>query len=45
MTKIKLERLLSNTPIPILGNLKFRQPTIQEIADMGEDMYWSMIKI
>ena len=45
MTKIKLERLLSNTPIPILGDLKFHQPTLQEIVDMGEEMYWSMIKI
>lgn len=42
---IKLERLLSNTPIPILGNLKFYQPNLQQIVDMGEEMYWSMIKI
>lgn len=42
---IKLERLLSNTPIPILGSLKFYQPNLQQIVDMGEEMYWSMIKI
>lgn len=45
MTKIKLERLLSNTPIPILGSIKFHQPTIQQIVDMGEDMYWSILKL
>lgn len=45
MIKIKLERLLSNTPIPILGNIKFYQPTVQQIVDMGEEMYWSMLKL
>jgi len=45
MIKIKLERLLSNTPIPINTNLKFYQPKVQQIADMGEQMYWSMLKL
>lgn len=45
MIKIKLERLLSNTPIPVNDKLKFYQPKIQEIADMGEQMYWSMLKV
>lgn len=42
---ISLERLLTNTPIPILGNIKFYQPTLLEISNMGENTYWSMLKI
>ena len=45
MIKIKLERLLSNTPLPIREKLNFYQPKVQEIANMGEQMYWSMLKI
>ncbi len=45
MTKIKLERLLSNTPIPLINGLKLYQPTLQEIVDMGEGKYWSLLKL
>jgi hypothetical protein len=45
MIKIKLERLLSNTPIPLINGLHIYQPTVQEIIDMGEVMYWSLLKI
>ena len=42
---IKLDRLLSNSPIPVIGDIKFYQPTVGEILDMGETMYLSLLKI
>ncbi len=45
MIKIKLERLLSNTPIPLINGLHLYQPTLQEIVDMSEVMYWSLLKL
>lgn len=42
---ISLGRLLSNTPIPISNGLNFYQPVLQEIVDMGEEVYWSLLKV
>lgn len=42
---ISLGRLITATPIPVVGQIKFHQSTIQEVLDMGEQMYWSMIKV
>lgn len=36
---------MSTTPIPVRGGIKFYQTTLREILDMGENMYWSMLKI
>lgn len=41
---ISLGRLITTTPIPVVGKIKFHQSTIREVLDMGEPMYWSMIK-
>lgn len=45
MINIKLERLLSNTPIPLKNGLKFYQPTLHEIVDMGGATYWTLLKL
>lgn len=42
---ISLGRLMSATPIPIRGDVKFYQPTLRQVLDMGEPMYWSLLKI
>lgn len=42
---IKLSRLLSNSPIPITQDIVFSQPKLNEIVDMGEELYWTLIKI
>ena len=42
---ISLSRLLSNTPIPVISGFNFHQSTIGSILDMGENMYWSLLKI
>ena len=42
---ISLAKILSGKPIPINSHLFFYQPTLQEIIDMGEGVYWSSINI
>lgn len=42
---INLERLLSNSPIPVVDGIFFHQPTMGQIIDMGEGMFWSMLKL
>ena len=42
---ISLGRLISSTPIPVVNKIKFYQATVQQILDMGEPMYWGMIKV
>jgi len=42
---ISLGKLLSGTPILINKNIKFYQPTLQEIVDMGENTYWAALNV
>lgn len=42
---IKLGRLITNTPIPVVNNVYFYQTTVREVLDMGENMYWSLLKL
>lgn len=42
---ISLAKILSGKPISINSYLFFYQPTLQEIIDMGEGVYWSSINI
>lgn len=42
---INIGRLMTATPIPIKNGVSFYQPKIREILDMGEQMYWSMLKV
>lgn len=42
---IKLERLLSDSPIPIVKEIYFYQPNMRQIIDMGEGIFWSMLKL
>ena len=42
---INLAKILSGKPIHINSHLFFYQPTLQEIVDMGEGVYWSSINI
>lgn len=42
---INLAKILSGKPIHINSHLFFYQPTLQEIVDMGEGIYWSSINI
>lgn len=36
---------MTATPIPISGDIKFYQPIIKDILNMGEEMYWSLLKV
>ena len=42
---INLGRLISNTPIPVIREIKFYQPSIGQVLDMGEEMYWGLLKV
>lgn len=42
---ISLAKVLSGKPIPVLGDIKFYQPTIQEIIDIGEGTYWASLSL
>ena len=42
---ISLGRLISATPIPVIGKIKFHQSTVGQILDMSETTYWSLIKV
>lgn len=42
---ISLASVLSSKPVLITRNIKFYQPTLQEIVDMGEDLYWSSLNL
>lgn len=42
---INFGRLMTATPIPVSGKIKFYQPTIRQILDMGEGTYWSLLKL
>lgn len=42
---INLGRLMSTTPIPVAGSICFHQPKIIQVLDMGEQMYWGLLKI
>jgi len=41
---ISLGRLMTNTPIPISGSLKFYQPSVGDVLTMGEEVYWGLLK-
>lgn len=36
---------LSGAPIPITEHLYFHQPSLQEVMEVGEGTYWSLLKI
>ena len=42
---ISLAKVLSGKPIEVTKGILFYQPTIQEITDMGETAYWSIINL
>ena len=42
---ISLALVLSGKPLLIKDKIYFYQPTIQEIAEMGEGMYWSALNL
>ena len=42
---ISLAKVLSGKPIEVTQGILFYQPTIQEITDMGEAAYWSIINL
>ena len=42
---ISLARVLSKEPIPLMGSIKFYQPTLQEIVEMGEGNYWVALSL
>lgn len=42
---ISLAKVLSGKPIEVTKGIMFYQPTIQEITDMGETAYWSIINL
>jgi len=42
---ISLAKVLSGKPILLTGNIYFHQPTLQEIEDMGENVYWSALNL
>lgn len=42
---ISLGRLMTAIPIPVAKNISFYQPTIRQILNMGEEVYWSLLKI
>lgn len=42
---ISLAKVLNGKPIPVLGDIKFYQPTIQEIIDIGESTYWASLSL
>lgn len=42
---ISLASVLSNKPILITKDIRFYQPTLQEIVDMGEATYWSVLNL
>lgn len=42
---ISLATVLSGKPIPVTQGVNFYQPNLQEISDMGESTYWSLINV
>lgn len=36
---------MSATPIPVVNGVYFYQPNLREVLDMGEQMYWGLLKI
>ena len=42
---ISLAKVLSGKPIEVTKGVLFYQPTIQEITDMGEAAYWSIVNL
>lgn len=42
---IKFGTILEGAPIPITGLLYFYQPKLSEIVKIGEEQYWSLLKI
>lgn len=42
---ISLGRLMTATPIPVAKDISFYQPTMRQILNMGEESYWSLLKI
>ena len=36
---------MTATPIPVAKNISFHQPTMRQILNMGEGVYWSLLKI
>lgn len=42
---ISLAKVLSGNPVLVTNNIKFYQPTLQQIVDMGESLYWSLLNL
>lgn len=42
---ISLAAVLSGKPVPVTQGIKFYQPTLQEIIDMGETTYWTILNL
>ncbi len=42
---ISLAKVLLGQPIPITKSISFYQPTIREIAEMGENVYWMLLNL
>ena len=36
---------MSATPIPVVNGVYFYQPNLREVLDMGEQMYWGLLKV
>lgn len=42
---IRLAQILTGKPYRVIGDIYFHQPTIEEIVEMGEDVYWSLTNL
>ena len=42
---ISLAKVLTGEPLPLIGKLKFYQPTLKEIVDLGENNYWAITNL
>lgn len=42
---ISLAKVLSGKPIPVTQGINFYQPTLEEITNMGETTYWSIVNL
>lgn len=42
---ISLGKVLTGEPVLITGNICFYQPTLREIVNMGEEVYWTILNL
>lgn len=42
---ISLAKVLSGKPILLSDGVYFHQPTLQDVEDMGEDIYWQVVNL